>query len=279
MVELSVEIIFLGTGGGRFSMVTQKRRTGGIRIISSKSNIHVDPGPGALVYSIEMGLDPRKINGILVSHAHPDHSNDVAVMIEAMSEGTTIKRGVLLASTSVLYGNDVCEKVLSKYHQSIPSEVYEAKIGFSMVIGDLEVKVCKAVHSDPSTIGFRFRTQYGDFAYIPDSEYFDDVEEYYGGVRLIILSVLRPGGKPWEGHMTSVDAAKIINKIKPEKAIITHFGMHMIMKSPESEARWIENETGVPTIAARDYMKVRFGKSIDFSFMEKQMDLRRFLNY
>jgi hypothetical protein len=47
------EIVFLGTGGGRFSMITQKRRTGGLRVISEKMNVHVDPGPGALIYSLQ----------------------------------------------------------------------------------------------------------------------------------------------------------------------------------------------------------------------------------
>ncbi|MEM2136622.1 MAG: MBL fold metallo-hydrolase [Candidatus Methanomethylicia archaeon] len=273
---MSIELIFLGTGGGRFSMATQKRRTGGIRIISSKVNVHLDPGPGALVYSIEMGLDPRKIDGILVSHAHPDHSNDVAVLVEAMSESTTKRRGFLLAATSVLYGNEVCERVLSKYHQSIPERVVEAKIGTMISVGDLEIKVCKAVHSDPSAVGFRFKTKYGDFAYMPDSEYFSDVKEYYGGVRLIILSVLRPMGAPWEGHMSGDDAIKVINEIKPEKAIITHFGMHMIMKNPDNEAKIIENKTGIPTIASRDEMRVRFGENIEFLYATKQADLRRF---
>ncbi|MEM0084669.1 MAG: MBL fold metallo-hydrolase [Candidatus Methanomethylicia archaeon] len=278
MVKLSIDIIFIGTGGGRFSMATQKRRTGGIRIISPKANIHVDPGPGALVYSIEMGLDPRKLDGILVSHAHPDHSNDVAVLIEAMSESTTKKRGILLASTSVLYGNEVCEKILSNYHKSIPSQVVEAKVGVSVVINDLEVNVCKAVHSDPSAVGFRFKTEYGDFAYMPDSEYFDDVDKYYGGVRLIILSVLRAHGAPWAGHMSTDDAIKVIEKIKPEYAVITHFGMHMIMKNPESESKLIESMTGVPTIAARDGMKIRFSKTISFTYTGKQMDLRSFFD-
>jgi len=258
-------------------MATQKRKTGGIRIISSKANIHVDPGPGALVYSIEMGLDPRKIDGILVSHAHPDHSNDAAVLIEAMSEGTTKKRGILLASTSVLYGNEVCEKVLSKYHQSIPSQIVEAKIGASVVIGDIEINVCKAVHSDPSAVGFRFKTIYGDFAYMPDSEYFDDVDKYYGNVRLIILSVLRPSNAPWTGHMSTDDAIKVIEKIKPETAVITHFGMHMILRKPELEAKIIENATGIPVIAAKDGMHIKFNKTISFTSTSKQMDLRKFL--
>jgi len=111
-----VEIIFLGTGGGRFATITQKRRTAGIRIISEALNLHLDPGPGALVHSVNEGLDPQKIGAIFVSHSHPDHYTDAEVLIEAMTRGMTRKRGVLAAAKSVLSGNDVCEPSISKYH-------------------------------------------------------------------------------------------------------------------------------------------------------------------
>ena len=81
------DIIFLGTGGGRFATITQKRRTAGIRIISEGLNLHLDPGPGALVHSINEGLDPQKLDAIFVSHCHPDHYTDAEVLIEAMTRG------------------------------------------------------------------------------------------------------------------------------------------------------------------------------------------------
>ncbi|MFZ0966093.1 MAG: MBL fold metallo-hydrolase, partial [Candidatus Bathyarchaeia archaeon] len=111
-----IEIIFLGTGGGRFATITQKRRTAGIRIISEGLNLHLDPGPGALVHSINEGLDPQKLNAVIVSHCHPDHYTDAEVLIEAMTRGMTRKRGVLVASKSVLSGTDICEASISKYH-------------------------------------------------------------------------------------------------------------------------------------------------------------------
>ena len=49
-----IEIVLLGTGGGRFATITQKRCTGGMRIIGEGSNLHLDPGPGALIYSINV---------------------------------------------------------------------------------------------------------------------------------------------------------------------------------------------------------------------------------
>lgn len=276
-----LEIIFLGTGGGRFTTITQKRRTGGIRIISSKTlkdniNIHIDPGPGALVYSLEMGLDPQKIRALLISHAHLDHVNDAAVLIEAMSQATTKKRGILIASRSVLKGNDICERAISNYHQLMLEKVFEAEIGSKFEVNGIGILICKAVHSDPDTVGFRFETeQLGSFGYIPDSEYFDEVSKFYDGLRLLILSVLRPSGQPWKGHMTTDDAIKILEKTHPEIAIITHFGMQMIIRGPEREAKLIEEKTGVPTKAAFDGMRIQFGEEITIGRITKKEEIRR----
>lgn len=274
-----IEIVFLGTGGGRFAMVTQKRRTGGIRLISEakKINVHIDPGPGGLIYSIEGNLNPQKVNAILVSHSHPDHANDAEVLIEAMCLGTLKRKGILAAAHSVLFGNEICEPSISKYHQGMPKAVIEAKPGIRFKIKDMNVVVTKSVHSDPDTVGFRFETEFGDIAYMPDSEYFNDIKEFYEGARLLILSVLRPSGMPWEGHMTTDDAIQIIKETKPEKVIITHFGMKMIFRGPTHEASLIESRTGVPTIAAIDGMHVLFSKKIDLSRSKRETDLTRFL--
>ena len=261
---MALEILFLGTGGGRFTTITQKRRTAGIRILGEKLNLHLDPGPGALVYSVASGLSPEKINALLVSHCHPDHYTDAEVFIEAMTRGMTRKRGLLAASHSVLYGNEVCGPSISKYHQQMPEKVIEAKPGVKFQVGNLNVAVTEARHSDPDTVGFRFETEdVGDIAYTSDTEYFEGIGKYYKGVRLLILCVMRPAGKPWKGHMTTEDAIKIIEEAKPENVIITHFGMQMIFKGPRNEAKLIENKTGVPTIAANDGMHIKIGEQIE----------------
>jgi len=259
-----IELIFLGTGGGRFATITQKRRTGGIRLISKNFNIHLDPGPGALVYSLEAGLNPQKITGVLVSHCHPDHCNDAGVLIEAMTRGMTKKRGVLAAAHSVLEGNEGCEPCLSKYHQTMPQLVVDAKPGVSFNIADLKIIATEANHSDPSTVGFRFETRdVGDIAYTSDTEYFEGVGKPYKNVRLLLLCAMRPTGSPWKGHMTTEDAIKIIEEASPEMAVLTHFGMKMIFKGPASEAEYIQQKTGVPTIAAKDGMRLNISEKIE----------------
>jgi len=257
------EIIILGTGGGRFATITQKRRTAGLRIINDSLNLHLDPGPGALVYSINEGLDPQKINAVFVSHCHPDHYTDAEILIEAMTRGMTKKRGVLVAPKSVLSGSDVCEASISKYHQQMPQQKIEAVPNMKFQLYDVNVSVSEARHTDPDAVSFRFETaDFGDFAYTSDTEYFEGIRKYYEDVRLLILCVMRPAGKPWKGHMTTNDAIRIIEETHPEQAVLTHFGMQMIFKGPASEAKLIKEKTGVPTVAAVDGMRIDFGETI-----------------
>jgi phosphoribosyl 1,2-cyclic phosphodiesterase len=271
-------IIFLGTGGGRFATITQKRRTAGIRIIGDDLNLHLDPGPGALVYSISEGLDPQKINAIFVSHCHPDHYTDAEVLIEAMTKGTMQKRGLLVAAKSVLSGTRTCEASISRYHQQMPQKKIEAVPNMKFQVGNVNVSVTEARHTDPDAVGFRFESsEFGSFAYTSDTEYFEGIGKYYEGVRLLILCVMRPAGKPWKGHMTTDDAIKIVDAVHPEKAVLTHLGMQMIFTGPAKEAKLIEEKTGVSAVAAVDGMLIQFGEVINVQMSRKtQQGLNRF---
>ena len=271
------EIVFLGTGGGRFTTITQKRRTAGIRIVGENLNLHLDPGPGALVYSISEGLDPQKLNAVFVSHSHPDHYTDAEVLIEAMTRGMTKKHGVLAAAKSVLRGNDVCEPSISKYHQQMVEQIFEAVPNMRFQVADVAVSVAEARHTDPDAVGFRFETkEYGDFAYTSDTEYFEGVGKNYTGVRLLMLCVMRPAGKPWKGHMTTEDAIKIVEEARPEQAVLTHLGMQMIFHGPAREAKLIEEKTGTPTVAAADGMRILFGETITVKSAKTKEGLDKF---
>jgi len=258
-----IELVFLGTGGARFATLTQKRRTGGIRIISESLHMHLDPGPGALIYSLNMKLNPQKVKAVLVSHCHPDHYTDAEIFVEAMTRGMTRRRGVLAAPRSVLFGNEVCGPAVSKYHQQMPEKVIETRPGVGFTIDGVRVLAAEARHTDPDAVGYRLETQdVGDIGYTSDTEYFEGVGKSYEGVRLLLLCVMRPSGEPWKGHMTTEDAVKIVEEAGPEKVVTTHFGMKMIFRGPAREAKMIEEKTGVPTLAASDGMRISVGEEI-----------------
>jgi phosphoribosyl 1,2-cyclic phosphodiesterase len=248
-----LKIVFLGTGGGRFATITQERQTAGIRLLGDGVNVHLDPGPGALVHSWKLGLDPRRLDGVLVSHAHPDHYTDAEILIEAMTAGALKRRGLFAASKSVLESDGAA---VSKYHQCLPSKVVGVSAGTQFKVGRLRVTGCEAKHLDATAAGFMFETNFGHVAYTSDTEFFDEMGSCYQGARVLILCVLRPGGESWKGHLSTNSAAKVVEKVRPELAILTHFGMKMIRRGPAEEALIVKHLTGIDTLAAWDGMEV-----------------------
>jgi len=76
----------------------------------------------------------------------------------------------------------------------------------------------------------------------------------------LIACVTRPLGQRIPHHLSTEDAGYLIEKTKPEMAVITHFGMRVIQENPETQARWIEERSGVRTVAARDFMMLELKK-------------------
>ena len=114
-----MKITFLGSGGGRFSAISQRRMTGGFRIDNlGGKNYHIDPGPGALIRTYQFGFDPRNLSGVVVTHAHTDHYNDAEILIEAMTRGMTRHFGTIVGCESVLNGFEKWGPCISSYHQS-----------------------------------------------------------------------------------------------------------------------------------------------------------------
>ena len=96
---MAASVLFLGSGGARFVVARQLRASGGMWLRFGATQIHVDPGPGALVRALSHvpPCNPRELDAIVLSHKHLDHSSDVNAMVEAMTSGGFRPRGTLLA--------------------------------------------------------------------------------------------------------------------------------------------------------------------------------------
>ena len=251
-----LKLTFVGSGGGRFATITQRRMTGGVRLdgIDGK-NLHLDPGPGALVRSYQFGLNPLKLDAVLVSHCHTDHYSDAEVLIEAMTRGMTRRKGAVLGSQSVINGYNQWGPSISSYHLG-KSEVKSLQPGETHQLGDITITGTRTKHGDPKTIGFKVGWDGFILSYTSDTAYFPELYKEHSGADVLISSVIRPGGEKIRGHMCADEFEKLVEEVAPRLAVMTHLGMKMIMNHPEEEAERITARTGVKTLAARDGMKL-----------------------
>lgn len=257
------ELTFLGTGGGRFTTISQLRQTGGIYLRDRNLNANLDPGPGALVHMHRYGLDPTATHAVLVTHAHPDHWTDAAILLEGITRGGIDRKGTLVAPRSVLRGSTDADgrpigPVLTKFHQDIVANVHEVKPGDAFTLeGMYEGAATKQLHSDPDTVGFRLKLTHGQVSYIPDGVYHPELAAEHKGSRLVVCQMTRGGSDRIPHHMCTDDVLKLADEIRPRLLLLTHFGYKMLKDGdPGVWAQQITDATGVPTVAARDGMRV-----------------------
>ncbi len=250
------QIIFLGTGGGRIVLANQLTATGGFVIQLAGHQIHLEPGPGALVRAKQYGVRANKTDIIFVSHHHIDHVNDLNVLVDAITLGGIHEKGIVISTPTVLSGgNDELAWLQPMYRKKL-KECFAIRPGDNVKVGNLTFTATKTKHDVEHSMGLILESSALKIGYTGDTSNFPELAEIYKDVDILILNVLRPAKDKWKTHLCSNDAAKIIEKVQPRLAIIQHYGAKMLRAKPIYEARTIQQKTGVRTIAAMDGMKI-----------------------
>lgn len=248
-------IKFLGTAGARIVVSKQLRSSGGTVISLDGSLLLLDPGPGTLVRCARSRpkIDAMKLDGIILTHRHIDHSTDINVMIEAMTEGGFKKRGRLYAPLDCLEREN---SVVLNYVKEFLDGVEVLHPHSRYCIGGMSFRTSGPHRHSAETCGVIFESSIGDVAFVADTEYFPELVEWYSGASFLVMNVVRL--QPHESgevmHLCLEDASSLISTIKPKLAILTHFGMTMIKAKPWELAKKLSAETGVKVLAAADGM-------------------------
>ncbi|MFB3926555.1 MAG: MBL fold metallo-hydrolase [Syntrophales bacterium] len=250
-------IKFLGTGGARFVVARQLRASGGVYISAEGKHIILDPGPGALVRcaASRPPVDVTHLDAVILTHAHIDHSNDVNILIDAMTEGGLKRRGILFAPEECLEGD---KAVILKYLKGFPEKIVVLKQKEHYAIGDLRFSASVRHQHPVETYGILFHLPGCRLSFMVDTRFFPQLLESYKSSDILVMNVVRyiPHEKADIMHLSMDDVKRILEAIRPRKAILTHFGMTMLRAKPWEVAGRLAEETGIEVIAASDGLRV-----------------------
>jgi len=257
MVKKNTEIFlkFLGTAGARFVMIKQLRASGGLWLSFKGTNLLIDPGPGSIVRCNQSRpkLDSGKLDAILLTHRHLDHSNDINVMIEGMTEGGFKKRGTLFVPNDCLED----DPVVLKHTKNFVANIEILKEGKSYQIGEINFST-PVRHVHPvETYGLKFDLGKRTISFITDTKYFPDLKDYYKA-DIVIICVVFYEPRPGIDHLCLADAEQLISELKPKTTILTHFGMSMLKAKPHLIIEQLKKTLNTEIIAAYDGMTLNF---------------------
>jgi len=248
-------IKFLGTAGARFAVAKQLRSSAGTYLHLNGQRILLDAGPGTLVRcaKVRPAIDCQRLDALILSHKHMDHSTDVNCLIDAMTGGGIWRRGQVFAPGDCLDGDD---PVILKYLRGFPEAIVPLAPRTMYTVGEAQFRTSIPHDHGVETYGFHFTAGSRRASFLIDTNYFPELLDEYADSDMLIVNVVlhRREDAPKALHLNLSQVHDIFRAIRPRQTILTHFGSHMIAAGPWRLAAEMSQDLGLDITAACDGM-------------------------
>jgi len=247
-----MNVYLLGTAGARFVVAKQLRASAGTVLEEDGEFLLIDPGPGTIVHLAKHKIPVEKIRNILISHKHLDHSADLNVVVDAITEGTFKKRGRLFIPREAWE-----EGVLLSYLKEALAETIFLAEKEAYQTTKFSFKTTKKLLHSAETYGFIFNLKDGkSLGFLVDTAYFEELISEFQGVNYLIVNVVRYEPKEGVLHLSVQDVRNLLASLRPELTVITHFGMTMLRANPFKVAKDLSSELNLKVVSAYDGLRL-----------------------
>jgi len=232
-----MKITFLGTGTScgvpvigcqckvcQSSDPKDKRLRCSILVETASTRLLVDCGPDFRQQILPQPF--RRIDGILITHAHYDHMGGMDDVRPYCQFGQINVYADPIAREGMLQMLPYC--FAEHRYPGVPKiELHEICAGEPLVIGDIDVMPIRVMHGQLPILGYRF----GSFAYITDMKTIDeDQMPLLHGVETLVVNALR-FDRPHHSHQLVDDAVAFARRVGAHRTLLTHMchdvGLHV----------------------------------------------------
>jgi phosphoribosyl 1,2-cyclic phosphate phosphodiesterase len=237
-----MKLTFLGTGtsngvpviGCQCATCTSRdprdhRLRSSVLLETDSTQVLVDCGPDARQQL--MGQRFRKLDGVLLTHAHYDHVGGLDDLRPYCKFGDIDLYANARAAANIRHNFPYC--FVEHLYPGVPKfnlHTIEPHREFS--IGDIRILPVEVMHDQLQILGFRF----GPLAYITDMKTIAPEElPYLKGVKILIVNALR-FEKPHHSHLIVSEAIDFARQIGAQQTFFTH-ATHKIGLIDEANSR------------------------------------------
>lgn len=234
--KIAIEAIFLGTGTSQGVPVIacdckvcssgdekDKRLRSSLMLKINDFNVVIDAGPDFRAQMLRERVN--SLRAILLTHEHADHVfglDDIRSFNWIQKHPTDIYAESRVQETI----RRIFSYVFTNFkYPGVPKMKLHPITGNAFKINDVKIIPIRCFHHKLPVYGFRI----SDLTYITDTNFIpgDEMEKIKGS-RILIINCLRK--QKHISHFNLEEALEVIDKIKPEKAYLTHFshefGLH-----------------------------------------------------
>lgn len=183
----------------------------GYLLETDKAKIVFDFGSGTLTRLLGKIGDIRKLDAIVVSHSHFDHTSDLVSLNYLME--------LLPDKILKLYVPKNGENWYLPLLIKGKFEIVEVEENDTERVGDVTLEFKKMLHTVP-TLGVRVSSGGKSLFYTADTMWFKEIEDYVRGVDFVLADAAKPVG--FKGPHMSIDKAELLLKACGTRVAVTH---------------------------------------------------------
>ncbi|MGH2757681.1 MAG: MBL fold metallo-hydrolase [Actinomycetota bacterium] len=205
----------LGSSG---MFATRERACAGYILAFGDHKIWLDAGSGSWRNMLD-AVDHKTIDGIILSHRHPDHTSDLFQAYHARQYGQPEP----LPRIPVWAPQETVDAILGFVkHIEDSFDVRTVKAGEELTIGGAQVSFVEMAHPT-ETVGVRVDHDGAVFAYSADTGSDADFESLAGGSGLFLCEATSQDSDDlWEGHLRASQAGEIAARVGTSLLLLTH---------------------------------------------------------
>ena len=183
-------------------------------IESETTRLLIDCGPDFRQQIMPMPF--RKIDGILITHAHYDHMGGMDDIRPYCQFGEINVYADPIARQGMLEMLPYC--FAEHRYPGVPAiQLHEIHKHEQLTIGDIAIMPFEVMHHDLPILGYRI----GSLAYITDMKSIDEKEmDYINGADTLVVNALRQ--KPHHSHQTVEEAVRFAKRVGARQTWLIH---------------------------------------------------------
>ncbi|HHK60863.1 MAG TPA: MBL fold metallo-hydrolase [Desulfobacterales bacterium] len=214
-----MRITVLGSGA---CLPSKERGAAAYCVALEQFTLLVDCGSGATRQMARAGLDFRAIDMVCLSHVHPDHAGDLAILVQALKVSPERRKELVVGG----------DRRIGAFYRQVVTEMVGSVGNFTVRVVDLEkgfegpqvrIATMRVPHSAPA-LALRLTTEKGlSVVFTGDTGWTDDLVAFCRGADLLVADSSTAEGPPLSGHMTGEQCGRLAALAGVGRLLLSHF--------------------------------------------------------